>query len=188
PGPRRGLRVGSDGFEKGQMGFLRQPRRDPPPEHPPGRPDRGLLVVGQALRKERPRLLAPPGVERRAEPGPEQESAEREKHALMVRAPPPLLRSRPEHAPEIAVGRQRPGGAIAEHALEIAPDVLRARVVHGLLAEYDLELLAGRIDVARELRDAAGFPRFAPELELQLPALRAFAEHLERADLGEHSL
>src|SRR2546427_5854101 len=38
-----------------------------------------------------------------------------------------LLRSRPEHAPEIAVGRQRPGGAIAEHALEVAPDVLRAR-------------------------------------------------------------
>src|SRR5207237_6264037 len=170
------------------MGLVRQPRCDPPPEHPPGRPDRGLLVVGQPLRKEGPLLLDPPGVERGAKAGAQQETAERKEHALMVRAAPPLLRPGPEHAPEVTVGRQRPGGAIAEHALETAPDVLRARVVHGLLAEYDLELLAGRIDVARELRDAAGFPRFAPKLELQLPALRAFAEHLERADLGEHGL
>src|SRR2546430_17328274 len=101
------------------MGLVRQPRCDPPPEPPPGRPDRGLLVVGQPLRKEGPRLLDPPGVERRAKAGPQQETAERKEHALMVRAAPPLLRPGPEHAPEVTVGRQRPGGAIAEHALEI---------------------------------------------------------------------
>src|SRR5438105_1078306 len=155
------------------------------PRDPPRRPDRRFPVMREALRKQRPGLLDAPGIERRPEPGPKQESAESEKHPLVIRAPAPLLRARPDDTPEITVRRQRPCRAIAEHPLQVAPHVLGARILDRLLPEDDLQLLAGCVDVARQLRDSPGFTRFRAELELELPALRAFAEDLEGADLGE---
>src|SRR5207237_4745935 len=123
--------------------------------------------------------------QRGPKPGTTKEPAKGEEHPLVVGAPPPLLRARPENAPEIAIRRRRPGRAIAEDPLQVAPHVLRARALDRLPPEDDLQLLAGRLDVARQLRDASRFTRFGAELELQLPALRAVAEDLEGADLRD---
>src|SRR5882724_2788869 len=149
------------------MRILPQAGGDTPPEDPPRRPDGRLLVVGDALGEERPGLLDAPGIERGTEAGPEQEAAQGEEHALVIRAAPPLLRAGPEDAPEVAVRGQRPGRAVAEHPLQAAPHLLRAGVLHRFLPEDDLQLLAGGVDGPGELRDAAALARTSPELELR---------------------
>src|SRR5205814_1509023 len=73
----------------------------------------------------------------------------------------------------------------AEHLLQIAPEILHVRFADRLLAVHDLELLARLIDVARELRDPAALVHLSAQLELELPAVRALAPDLERADLGQ---
>src|SRR5438067_12432952 len=133
------------------MGVGGEAGGDAPPEDPPRRPDRRFLVMREPLPEQRPRLFDAPGIEGSAESGAEEETAEGEEHPLVVGASPAFLRARPEDAPEIAIGRQRPGRAIAEHPLQVAPHVLRARVMDGLPPEDDLELLARRLDVARQL-------------------------------------
>src|SRR5205823_5880860 len=94
---------------------------------------------------------------------------------LVVGGAPPLLRARPEHAPQIAAGRRRPGGAVAERALEVAPEVLDLAPLHlaGLLSVDLLDHVAGLVDGAGERPDGAAALVVArgrpPELELELP-------------------
>ncbi len=176
PSLRRRPEVRLDGGEQRLVLRLAEAGGDPAPEDPPGRPDGGLLVVRHPLAEERERLLASPGIERRAESGPKREAAELEEEPLVVRAAPALLRTRPEDAPQIPVHRQRPAGAVPQRLLQVAPQVfdLAAGDRLRLLAEHDLQRLARRLDAARQSGDRAGrlvaAAGLLPELELQLPA------------------
>src|SRR5438270_13117119 len=177
-----------DGGEDGGVLCVSEPGRDAAPEDPEGGPYRRFLVMRDALREERCHLLATPGVERGAEPGTEGEPAQLQEQALVIGRAPALLRARPEDAPQIAAGRERPGRAVAERALEVAPKVLHfAPHVAGLLPVDLLDGVACLIDRLGQRRDrtagrvVAG--RRLAKLEFELPGRRVVnTEQLEGAD------